>query len=131
MDDITADLACVSVERARLQRQEQKQRARERRQWEQTLQTVTIAFCYEVTAGATFARATLRRCARCMDEDVDVCAHEIEDRFLQTPVAVLAQWLGWTGDVPPAILVEAKRLVEYARLLSWMGEQNSAQGASV
>ena len=127
MDALTAELARLAAERRRLQRQVQRQRAKEGRQWEQALQAAAIAFCHEPTAGATLASATLRRYPRCMDADVDACAHEIEDRFLRTPVAVLAQWLDWTGDVRPAILAEAKRLVQDARLLSWVGEQNCAQ----
>ena len=127
MDALTAELARLAAERRRLQRQVQRQRAKEGRQWEQALQAATIAFCHEPTAGATLASATLRKFPRCLDGDVDACAHEIEDRFLQTPVAVLAQWLDWTGDVPPSTLAEAKRLVQDARLVSWVGEQNSAQ----
>ena len=130
MEELAADLARVSAERARLQRQVQKQRARERRQREQALQAATIAFCHEPSAAATLARATLRRCAACLDADVDGCAREIEDRFLQTPVDVLAQWLDWSGDVPPPVMAEAKRLREDVRLLSWVGEQNSAQGVA-
>ena len=65
-----------------------------------------------------------------MDDGVDTCTREIEDRFLKTPVDVLAQWLDWSGDVPRGTLAEAQRLVEDARLLSWVGEQNSAQGVA-
>ena len=130
MDALTAELARLAAERRRLQRQVQRQRAKEGRQWEQALQAATIAFCHEPTAGATLASATLRRFPRCMDADVDACAHEIEDRFLQTPVAVLAQWLDWAGDVPASTLAEAKRLVQDARLVSWVDEQNSAQGVA-
>ena len=130
MDTLASELARLTAERRFLLRQVQRQRAKEGRQWEQALQAATIAFCHEPTAGATLASATLRRFPRCMDGDVDACAHEIEDRFLQTPVAVLAQWLDWTGDVPSSTLAEAKRLVQDARLVSWVGEQNSAQGVA-
>ena len=123
MDELAADLAHVTAERRRLQRQVQKQRAKLRGQREHALHAATIAFCHEPTAGATIARATLRKYAHCMDEDVDACTREIEDRFLQTPVDVLGQWLDWQGHIPPGTLAEAKRLVEDARLLSWVGDQ--------
>ena len=65
-----------------------------------------------------------------MDEDVATCTHEIETRFLETPVDTLAQWLDWSEDIPRTVRTEAQRLVEDARLLRWIGEQNSAQGVA-
>ena len=65
-----------------------------------------------------------------MDVDVAECTLQIEKRFLETPVDKLAQWLDWTGDTPQAELMEAKRIVEDVRLLSWVQSQNSAQGVS-
>ena len=65
-----------------------------------------------------------------MDVDVAECTLEMEKRFLDTPVDKLAQWLDWTGDTPQAELMEAKRIVEDVRLLSWVQSQNSAQGVS-
>ena len=68
--------------------------------------------------------------ARGFGEDVAKCTTEIEDRFLKTPVATLAQWLDWSEDLPRGARAEAQRLVEDARLLRWVGEQNSAQGVA-
>ena len=42
----------------------------------------------------------------------------------------LAQWLDWTGDTLQAELMEAKRIVEDVRLLSWVRSQNRTQGVS-
>ena len=61
-----------------------------------------------------------------MDEDVDALIREIEARFLEIPLAALAEWLAWS-DIPPTVQSEAQRLVEDARLLRWIGEQNSEQ----
>ena len=61
---------------------------------------------------------------------VDECVMEIERRFLEAQVDDLAQWLEWTADASPAELLEAKRLVEDARLLAWVQDQNSKQGIS-
>ena len=130
MDALATELAALRAERRRLQKTAWKQHATEARQREQALQAATIAFCHVPTAGATLARATLRRFPNWMDADVDACARAIEDRFLQTPVAVLAEWLDWAGDVPASTLAEAKRLAQDARLVSWVDEQNSAQGVA-
>ena len=128
MQEISAELARVTAERTRLQRQAQKERARRRKQREHAFLTATIVFCLEPIAGPTIAEATLRKYARVMDHDVATCTREIEGRFLRTPVDVLAQWLDWSGDIPRGTLAEAQRLVEDARLLTWVGEQNSTQG---
>ena len=107
----------------------QKERARRRKQREHALLTATIAFCHEPTAGPTIAAATQRKYTRAMDEDVDALTREIEARFLEASVCTLVQWLDWS-DIPRTIQSEAQRLVEEARLLHWIGEQNSAQGVA-
>ena len=129
MEEVAAELARNTAELTRRQRQAQKERARRRKQREHALLTATIAFCHEPTAGPTIAAATLRKYTRAMDEDVDALTREIETRFLETPVDTLAQWLDWS-DIPRTIESEAQRLVEDARLLHWIGEQNSAQGVA-
>ena len=130
MEDITAELTRVIDERRRLQRQAQKERARQCKQREQALLAATIAFCHEPTAGRTIAEATLRKHARVVGGDVATCARAIETRFLETPVDILAQWLDWSDNIPRAVRAEAWRLVEDAGLLIWIGEQNSAQGVA-
>ena len=91
--------------------------------------TATIAFCHEPSAGPTIAAATLRKYTRAIDEHAHVLTREIETRFLETPVDTLAQWLDWS-DILRTIQSEAQRFVEDARLLHWIGEQNSAQGVA-
>ena len=126
MEKLAADLALVTAERRRLQKRADKQRARRRERREHALQVATIAFCHEPTAGATIAAATLRKYPRYMENDLEACTREIEERFLETPVDELCQWLDWTGGVSHATLAEAQRVVEDTRLLSWVGAQNSA-----
>ena len=126
MEEVAAKLARNKAELHRLQRQAQKERARRRKQREQALLTATIAFCHEPTAGPTIAAATLRKYTRAMDEDVDALTREIETRFLETPVHTLAEWLD-LSDIPRSILADSQRWVEEARLLHWIGKQNSAQ----
>ena len=65
-----------------------------------------------------------------MDVNVAECTLEIQKRFLETPVDKLAEWLEWTGDTLQAELMEAKRIVEDVKLLSWVRSQNSAPGVS-
>ena len=129
MEEVAAELARNTAELTRRQRQAQKERARRRKQREHALLTATIAFCHEPTAGPTIAAATLRKYTEAMDEDVDALTREIETRFLELPVDTLAQWLDWS-DIPRTTEREAQRLVEDARLLHWIGEQNSAQGVA-
>ena len=129
MQEVAAELARLSAELTRRQRQAQKERARLRKQREHALLTATVAYCHEPTAGPTIAAATLRKYARAIGEDVDALTREIETRFLETPVDTLAQWLDWS-DIPRTIQSEAQRLVEDARLLHWIGEQNRAQGVA-
>ena len=130
MEEVAAELARNSAELTRRQRQAQKERARRRKQREHALLTATIAFCHEPTAGPTIAAATLRKYAGAMDLDVNALAREIEARFLDIPVETLAQWLDWSEDIPRTVRTEAQRLVEDARLLRWIGKQNSAQGVA-
>ena len=130
MQEISAELARVNAECRRLQRQAQKERSRRHKQREHAFLIATIAFCHEPTAGLTIAEATRRKYARVMEEDVANCTHKIETRFLETPVDTLAQWLDWSDDIPRAVRAEAQRLVEDVGLLSWIGEQNSAQGVA-
>ena len=130
MQEIAAELTRVTTELTRRQRQAQKERARLRKQREHALLAATIAFCHDPTAGPSIAAATLRKYARAIEEDVDACAREIETRFLETPVDTLAGWLDWNENIPRPIRSEAQRLVEDARLLRWIGEQNSAQGVA-
>ena len=115
MQELAAELARVTDERRRLQRQAHKDRARHNKQRERALLVATIAFCHEPTAGHIFAEATLRKYARVFGEDVAKCTTEIEDRFLKTPVDTLAQWLDWSEDMPRGARAEAQRLVEDAR----------------
>ena len=130
MQELAAELARVTDERRRLQRQAQKDRARHSKQREHALLVATIAFCHEPNDGHVFAEATLRKYARVFGEDVAKCTAEIEDRFLKTPVDTLAQWLDWSEDMPRGARAEAQRLVEEARLLRWVGEQNRGQGVA-
>ena len=127
MEEVAAELARNSAELTRLQRQAQRERARLRKQREHALLTATIAFCHEPNAGPTIAAAVKRKYARAVDEDADALTREIESRFLQTSVETLAQWLDWS-DMSGTIQSEAQRFLEDARLLNWIGEQNSAQG---
>ena len=129
MQEVAAELARNKAELDRVQRQAQKERARRRQQREHAFLTATIAFAHEPTAGPTIAAATVRKYAKAVCEDVTTVTHEIETRFLQTPVDTLAQWLDWS-DIPRTIQKEAERLVQDARLLHWIGEQNSAQGVA-
>ena len=130
MEEVNAELARVTAELTRRQRQAQKERARLRKQREHALLTATIAFTHEPTAGPTIVAAILRKYARALGDDVDACIQEIEARFLQTPVDTLGKWLDWSEDIPRTIQSEAQRFVEDARLLHWIGEQNSAQGVA-
>ena len=128
-EKVAAELARNSAAGTRRRRQARKERARRRKQREHALLTATIAFCHEPSAGPTIAAATLRKYGRAIDKDVDALTREIETRFLETPVDTLAQWLDWS-DIPRTIQSEAQRFVEDARLLHWIGEQNSAQGVA-
>ena len=127
MEEVAAELARNSAELSRLQRQAQKERARVRKQREHALLTATIAFCHEPSAGPTIAAAVMRKYAQAVDEEVGALTRDIESRFLQTSVETLAQWLDWS-DMSGTVRSEAQRFLEDARLLNWIGEQNSAQG---
>ena len=129
MEEVAAELARNKAELDRRQRQVQKERARRRKQREQALLTATIAFCHVPTAGPIIAAAILRKYNRAIDENVESWTCEMETRFLETPVDTLVQWLDWNG-IPRTMLSEAQRLVEEARLLHWIEEQNRAQGVA-
>ena len=130
MEQVSAKLARLQAERRRLQKQVwhtgKTSRGRRERAW----RVATIAFCHVPTAGEAIATAVLRIYGACMDVDIAECTLGIEKRFLETPVDKLAQWLDRTGDTLQAELMEAKRIVEDVRLLSWVRSQNRTQGVS-
>ena len=71
MEGGNAELARVTAEVKRRQRQEQKERARLPKQREHVFVTATIAFTHGPLAGSTIAAATLRKYAGALGEDVD------------------------------------------------------------
>ena len=81
-------------------------------------------------AGERIATALVSKYGDSIGTQVTECTLELEQRFLGTPVDTLAQWLDWMVDWPQAELLEAKRLVEEVRLLSWVHSQNSSQGVA-
>ena len=130
MEQLNAELARVTAERRRLQRQATSRESRLRARRERALRVGTIAFCHDPTAGSSLATAILRTYGDCVALDVPHCVAELENRFLKTPVETLAQWLDWEGEVPEPERLEAKRLVEDVQLLSWVHTQNDTQGVS-
>ena len=130
MDELRAELARVTAERRRLQRQALAKATRLQGRRERALRAGTMAFCHAPAAGKIIATAILRKRENCMGLTVSDCAAELERRFLITPVETLAQWLDWEGDVPAQEMLEAKRWVEEIRLLSWVESQNCTQGVS-
>ena len=130
MQDVSAELARITAERIRLQRQAQKERARRHKQREYAFLTATIAFCHEPTAGQLLAEAILRKYPRVISEDVTSCTRVIETRFLETPIETLARWLEWSEDLPRLMRTEAQRLLQEIQLIRWIGQQNSAQGVA-
>ena len=130
MQQVTAQLAHVQAERRRLEKQLRKQERTRCLRRDRAWRVASIAFCHVPTAGQALSAAILRKYADCIDMSVDECVMEIERRFLEARVDDLAQWLEWTADASPAELLEAKRLVEDARLLAWVQDQNSKQGIS-
>ena len=127
---MSAELARLQAERRRLQKQAWAEEKTARGRREGAWRVAMIAFCHIPMAGEAIAQAVLRMYGVCMDVDVAECTLQIEKRFLETPVDKLAQWLDWTGGTPQAALMEAKRIMEDVRLLSWVQSQNSAQGTS-
>ena len=130
MQALAAELSRVTAERTRLQRLAQKARSRQHKQREHAFLAAAIAYCHEPTAVSALAEATLRKYSRVVHEDITSCTREIEDLFLRTPVDTLAEWLDWSDNIPRGARAEAQRLLEDARLLRWVGEQNSAQGVA-
>ena len=130
MEELDRELARVTAERRRLQRQAQKMRWRKKGQQEHAILAATIAFCHEPNAVSMIAEATLRKWAASMEGDVASCVRVIQDRFLATPVQTLFQWLEGSEDIPRVVHEEARRLVEDARVLHWVEEQCSAQGVA-
>ena len=130
MEGGNAELARVTAEVKRRQRQEQKERARLPKQREHVLVTATIAFTHGPPAGSTIAAATLRKYAGALGEDEDACILEHGNRFLATPVDTLAQWLDCSEDIPRTTRSEAERMVGDARLLRWVEEDNGARGVA-
>ena len=130
MEQLTTELAPLSQESRRLQKQAAKQQSRRHARREHALLVATVAFCHEPTAGETIAAAMKRKYKHVFHEDLVSCTREIEGRFLETSVDKLAQWLDWEGDLPKTNLTEAKRLVEEVRLHVWISIQNSTQGVA-
>ena len=130
MEALSAEIARVSAERRRMLKQASAQESRRRTRREHALRVATLAFCHEPTAGATIATATLRKYKNVFEGTIADCTRDIEGRFLTTPVDQLAEWLEWTGDLSKGEVLEAKRLLEDVRLLSWVGDQNYAQGVA-
>ena len=130
MEELTAELARVTAERRRLQRQAKRQVSSKHKQRERALEVATLAYCHEPLGVRHIAEATLRKHGRVMDEDVSACIREIEERFLHTPLDTLANWLDWSSDIQRGIRADAQRLVEDTRLLRWVEDQNSSQGVA-
>jgi len=127
---VNAELARVTAERKRLQKLVSAVESRRRARRDHALRIATVAFCHEPAAIERIATALLRKYRTCIDASITDCTEEIEQRFIDTPVDTLALWLDWEGDVARGELVEAKRLVEEMRLLSWVDAQNSTQGVA-
>ena len=130
MEQVTAQLAHVQAERRRLEKHFRKQERTRCSRRDCAWRVASIAFCHVPTTGQAISAAILRKYADCIDMSVDECVMQIERRFLEARVDDLARWLEWIADASPAQLLEAKRLVEDARLLAWVQDQNSKQGIS-
>ena len=130
MEQLKLELARVTQERRRLQRQASSRMCRSVARREHAVLVATVAFCHVPSAGETIAIAMQHRFADILWEDVVSCTREIENRFLRTSEDELGQWLEWQGGLTPKTITEAKRLVEEARLHVWISEQNCAQGVA-
>ena len=100
MEQLNAELARVTAEHRRLQKQVFSRESRLRARRERALRVGTIAFCHDPTAGSSLAIAILRKYGDCVALDVPHCVAELENRCLKAPVETLAQWLDWEGEVP-------------------------------
>jgi hypothetical protein len=130
MEQLKLELARVTQERRRLQRQASSRMCRSVARREHAVLVATVAFCHVPSAGETIAVAMQHRFKHILWEDVVSCTREIEDRFLQTSVDELGQWLEWQGALTRKTITEAKRLVEDTRLHVWISNQNCAQGVA-
>ena len=130
MEQLKLELARVTQERRRLQRQANSRRCRSVARREHAVLVATVAFCHVPSAGETIATAMQHRFADILWEDLVSCTREIENRFLRTSEDELGQWLEWQGGLTPKTITEAKRLVEEARLHVWISDQNCAQGVA-
>ena len=130
MEPFKAELARVNAERRRLQKQAYDRDTRLRARRDRALRVGLIAFCHDPAAGSSIATAIMRKYRDWVALNVADCAAELESRFRDRPVETLAQWLDWEGVAPLQEMLEAKRLVEEVRLLSWVQTQNNTQGAS-
>ena len=127
MEEVADELARNKAELHRRRKQARKERARKRKQRENALLTATIAFSHDPTAGPTIANAIQRKYKDVRIDTVDALQREIENRFLETPIDTLAQWLDWSA-IPRKIRNEAQRVAVDARVLHWIDSQSSAQG---
>jgi len=130
MEQLKLELARVTQERRRLQRQANSRMSRSVARREHALLVATVAFCHVPFAGETIAIAMQHSFSDILWDDVVSCAREIENRFLRTSDDELGQWLEWQGGLTPKTITEAQRLVEEARLHVWISDQNSAQGVA-
>ena len=130
MEQLNLELARVTQERIRLQRQANSRMCRSVARREHAVLVATVAFCHVTSAVETIAVAMQHRFNDVLWEDVVSCAREIEERFLQASVDELGQWLEWQGALDRKTVTQAKRLVEEVRLHVWISMQNSAQGVS-
>ena len=130
MEEVSAELVRVRAERRRMQKQALQRSWTQQENQERALRVATIACCHAPCASEAIATAIIRKYAAYMSGDVARCKEEIENRFLDTNVDQLAEWLDWTGDILQVDLIEAKRLVEEVSLLSWVHSQNCTQGVS-
>ena len=110
MEQVNAELARVTAEHRRLQKQAFSRESRLRARRERALRVGTIAFCHDPTAGSSLATAILRKYGDCVALDAPRCVAELENRFLKAPMETLAQWLDWEGEVPEQERLEGEAI---------------------